>query len=459
MQLNSSVNNRLKSLVLGLLAVVFALTVQLALAPKAHATTYNLKPDSSFNPATDCNIYDAIEAINTNAVVNFCPAGEAGSNSFVLEAGTYTLSNAGGPFVGNLPTITSSANLSVVGAGPSATIVDGNGFTGLNLVGGADYSITDLALTGFQNDISNGTLFQYGGNLTINNIIARNNNCIYFDETTTNPTCALFVNIGELSTTLTLSNSTFYQNTAVWLFGALSTSASVQANVFNNTFTNNTASIFAIINAASSETNVDMNFYNNTVADNSSIALPTMFGIDWSNGSVPSYGSKLYMRNNIFSNNTYVDDVLGNVPANCPDSTYVVAPSTATSNGGNISSDATCDTYFTQSSDKNSTNPLLDPYIIVNGTGVRPLQANSPALESAVAGTPATPSSDQRGVSRPQGSAPDSGAYELVVSTPGLPSTGGILASTGFDMKIPAVIAGLLVVAGIGVAGYSLKRR
>lgn len=464
MQLNTLVNNRIKTLALGVLAVVFAFVLQMALAPKAHATTYNLKPDSSFNPAADCNIYDAIEAINTNAIVNFCPAGEAGSNSFVLEAGTYTLSNVGGPFVGNLPTITSSANLSVVGAGPSATIVNGNGFTGLNIAGGANYSITNLTLAEFQNNVSNGPLFQYGGNLVVNNIIARNNHCDYFDEFTTNATCTLFANVGGSDSTLVVSNSAFYQNTAFCLIGVGSLSGegysgqNVTANIYNNTFSNNTASILLLLNNSSSEINVVGNFYNNTVADNAPPLVGSLFVLDFTNGALPSYGSKLNMRNNILSNNISGPDA-GNSQVNCPQSTFIVSPSIFSSDGGNISSDATCNSLFTQSSDKNSTNPLLDPYTIVNGTGVRPLQANSPALENAVAGNPATPSTDQRGVARPQGSASDGGAYELEVSTPGLPSTGGILASTGFDMKIPAVIAGLLVVVGIGVAGYSLKRR
>lgn len=467
MQLNTLVNNKFKTMALGMLAVVFAFALQMALAPKAHATTYNLKPDSTFNPAADCNIYDAIEAINTNAIVNFCPAGEAGSNSFVLEAGTYTLSNAGGPFVGNLPTITSPANLSVVGAGPSATIVNGNNFTGLNIAGGANYSISNLTLTGFQNDVSNGPLFQYGGNLTIDNIIARNNNCTYFDEFfNTNGTCSLFANVGAADSTLTVSNSAFYQNTAIYLFGAASVSGEgysgkhMNVNMYNNTFSNNAASILLLLNNSSSETNVEGNFYNNTIADNTTNFVPSMLVLDYTNGALPSYGSKLNMRNNILFNNKFTDnEVVFDLPANCPESAYVVTPSTITSYGGNISGDTTCDTYFNQPTDKNSTDALLDPYTIVNGTGVRPLQANSPAIGLAVDGIPATPGTDQRGVARPQGSASDSGAYELEVSTPGLPNTGSSLASTGYDMELPAAIAGLLVLFGIGAAGHSLKRR
>ncbi len=449
-----------------IIAAIFIFALNLVLAPKAHATTYNLKPDPTFNPVVDCNIYDAIEAINTSSVVNFCPAGESGSNSIVLEAGTYTLSNAGGSFVGNLPTITSDANLSVIGAGPSSTIVNGNGFTGIKIANDGNYSVSNLTFDGFESNATDGTLFQYGGNLTVNSIIVRDNTCNYFSETESNPVCVLFANFGGFETTLTISNSSFYNNTALYLIAAASTSGEdfvgmdVEANVFNNTFSNNNSGIFAVINYASLETNVVMNFYNNTVADNSNNALPFMFSLGWVNGAFPTYGSELNMRNNIFSNNFgYDPESESLIPTSCPAAEYVVGPSTATSGGGNIISDSTCTEILSQASDKNNTNPLLDPYLIVNGTGVRPLQAGSPAIGSAVSGTPATPNIDQRGLTRPQGANSDSGAYELQSSEPIPSSNPASLANTGTNIGIPAIIASLFVLLGLFATGFSLLKR
>ncbi len=449
-----------------IIVAIFYFALNLVLAPKAHATTYNLKPDSTFNPAADCNIYDAIEAINTKSDVNFCPAGESGSNSIVLEAGTYTLSNAGGSFVGNLPTITSDADLSVIGAGPSTTIVNGNGFTGIKIANDRNYSVSNLTLESFENNATDGTLFQYGGNLTVNSIIVRNNNCAYFSETEANPTCVLFANFGGFETTLTISNSSFYNNTAFYLVGVTSLSGEdfvgmdVEANIFNNTFSNNNSAIFAVINSASLETNVVMNFYNNTVADNNNNGLPFMFSLGWVNGAFPTYGSELNMRNNIFSNNFGYDSESDSlIPTSCPSAEFIVSPSTATSGGGNIISDSTCTGMLNQASDKNNTNPLLDPYVIVNGTGVRPLQAGSPAIGSAVSGTPTTPNTDQRGLARPQGANPDSGAYELQSSDPTPNNNANSLANTGSNTGIPAIVAGILVLAGSIVSGYSLLKR
>lgn len=95
----------------------------------------------------------------------------------------------------------------------------------------------------------------------------------------------------------------------------------------------------------------------------------------------------------------------------------------------------------------------------MENTFVLPLQAGSPALENAVAGTPATPSIDQRGVARPQAALADSGSYEYVYPTPDSGGNGGTLAGTGWDAKTPALVAGLLVLGGILATGYAVKRR
>jgi hypothetical protein len=215
-----------------------------------------------------------------------------------------------------------------------------------------------------------------------------------------------------------------------------------------------------LTNAASPETNIAMNFYNNTVADNNNGGLPVMFSLSWVGGSFPTYAAQLNMRNNIFSNNFGYDfDTDSTVEANCAPAEFIVGSSTAVSSGGNISSNSTCSEIFSQSSDKNNTNPLLDPYAIVNGTGVRPLQAGSPAVGSAVSGTPATPNTDQRGLARPQGANPDSGAYELQSSDPTPNNNANSLANTGSNTGIPAIVAGILVLAGSIVSGYSLLKR
>jgi uncharacterized repeat protein (TIGR01451 family) len=77
----------------------------------------------------------------------------------------------------------------------------------------------------------------------------------------------------------------------------------------------------------------------------------------------------------------------------------------------NISSDASC--MFADAGSKQNTNPLLGGLANNGGeTDTLALQPGSPAIDAGTnAGCPPT---DQRGVSRPQGSACDVGAFELV---------------------------------------------
>lgn len=97
----------------------------------------------------------------------------------------------------------------------------------------------------------------------------------------------------------------------------------------------------------------------------------------------------------------------------------------ATSFGGNITGDNTCSTQFTQPTDKNNITNLKDFLGPLSNNGgyvpTMPLLAGSPAIDNGVTVSDLT--TDARGVTRPQGAAYDSGAYEYVP-----PAT---LASTG----------------------------
>jgi hypothetical protein len=447
MQLNILGNNRLKTMALVVLAVVFAFAMQMALAPKAHATTYDL---TSTPAPGDCNIYDAINAINTQAVANGCAAGTA-SNTVNLAAGTYSLALGG-----SLPPVTFDGDLTINGAGATATIIDGANFQGISF-GGTGFTglstlnIQNMTLQNFNSNPGSGTVIaSFIGNLKADHLLIHDNDC----SNAGLPICALFINDGESTTqNVTVTNSAFYSNQAASLIAAGNISSGLNMDIINNTFYNNIASIITVFNAIEATTSTT-NFVNNTVANNQ---FPlTDSGVNgWLavNTAADAGTQNVNVKNNIFSGNTN-NDTKGFLTCTANTS----ANGHVTTQGGNVVSDNTCAADFTGTNDKNNTDPQLGAFTEVNNTWVMPLLANTPAVDNGITGG-LTPSTDQRGVARPQGSAPDSGAYELVVSTPGLPSTGGILASTGFDMKTPAVIAGLLVVAGIGVAGYSLRKR
>jgi uncharacterized repeat protein (TIGR01451 family) len=117
----------------------------------------------------------------------------------------------------------------------------------------------------------------------------------------------------------------------------------------------------------------------------------------------PGGSAALTVKNTIVAGNT--------VPAG-PSDCAVAA--TVTSDH-NLSGDASC--MFGDAGSKQNTNPLLGALANNGGeTDTLALQPGSPAIDAGTNdGCPAT---DQRGVSRPQGSACDVGAFELVQMPP-----------------------------------------
>jgi hypothetical protein len=109
-------------------------------------------------------------------------------------------------------------------------------------------------------------------------------------------------------------------------------------------------------------------------------------------------------RNTIVSGNH-----VGSAASECFVNDVVTAPS------GNIERGTDCG--FTGAANKRSTDPILGPLANNGGpTDTQALLSGSPAIDFApLAGCPAT---DQRGVSRPQGSLCDSGAFEVPVAKP-----------------------------------------
>ncbi len=442
METKNSFISKLSTMVYAMVILILAFVAQLAFAPKAEATTYNVTPSSA------CSFLDALAAAATDAPVGGCDAGDA-DDTINVGAGTYTLS-------ASLGYIVNPGNISVVGENATTTIIDGAGFSGVVVATTGNYLIENLTFQNFNpTDPEAALINNAAGNVTLNKLIIKNNTCVG-----ATPVCAIAVTFSAAGINTTISNSVFTENTAFFLMGNIRTiaegpSGNATMNVFNNTIYNNNSSILAIQNSVDAEGQSTANFYNNTVVNNKYYAEFVNEPFIVNLGSDPAYFSaSLNLRNNIFSSNKRTD---GTTPGNCV--TSIGENATLTSDGGNISNDDTCNTLFTATNDKNSTDPLLGAYQQVGNTFVLPLQAGSPALENAVAGSPATPSIDQRGVTRPQAALADSGSYEYVYPTPDSGGGGGTLAGTGWDAKTPALVAGLLVLGGILATGYAIKRR
>jgi hypothetical protein len=441
MQTKISYLNKIKIMgyALGLMSLVVA--TQLAFAPKAEATTYNVTPSSS------CTLEDALASAATDAPVGSCDAGDA-DDTINVGAGTYTLT-------ADLGTLVTAGNISIIGENATNTIIDGAGFAGITVAASGNYLIESLTFQGFQPTVGgNAVIVNAAGNVTANKLIVKDNTC-----TGTSPICALATTISNDDVNTTISNSTFTNNTAFFLFANSRNTpeegspGNSTLNIFNNTIYDNTSGILNTENTDSSEGLAVTNFYNNTVVQNKAYAEYVNLMFTMNVGLAPAYyNAQINLRNNVFFENLNLSDAA----ANCAN--FVGDNGTLTSDGGNISNDDTCSALFTSTNDKNSTDPLLGAYQQVGSTFVLPLQAGSPALENAVAGSPATPSIDQRGVARPQAALADSGSYEYVYPTPDSGGSGS-LAGTGWDAKTPALVAGILVLSGILATGYALKRR
>ncbi len=423
--------------------------LQFIFAPKAQAATYNVTPTSA------CSLLDAYASIATNAAVGSCAAPSV-PNTINIGAGTYTLP-------ADLPAITPDGDLSIIGAGPTLTIIDGGGHTGINIgpdVSTHNYLVSNLTLQHFTALAGVGNVIaSFKGNLTADKLVVRSNTCV--DSTL--PVCAIFSSNGGDST-FNITNSAVYDNFAGVLFasGNIAGATGITTlNMYNNTISNNYGAILLFENHPDGIDAI-ANVTNNTFANNET-PFTGVFAVNRQEPTPIEYlTATLNLRNNIFNGNFNMTDGVFS-DANCPSGVFDVGENAhIASLGGNISSDATCNTFFNQTNDKNSTDSFLGLLTLSNGTYVNPLASNSPAIGNAVAA--GAPSTDQRGVSRPQGTNYDSGAYELAVNSPnpnpsnGGSSSSGMLAKTGVNSGIVVVVAALLISTGIISSAYLVEK-
>jgi hypothetical protein len=441
-----SKSGKIKNIIALLAVTLLAVLVSLIFAPKAHATTYNVTPTPAFG---DCDIYSAIIAADTEAASGFCPAGSP-SNTINMSAGTYSL-------VADLPPIAGSSNINIVGASAENTIVDGTGgFNGvdINPVTENTYSISNLTFQNFSLPPAGQLIAAINSNVIVDSVIVRNNTCLNFAS---GPVCTLFRSSSALPITIDIKNSAFYENTAIFVLAISNNEGSeMTANVINNTFSSNNAFPINIVNTSSDgATFMTANITNNTFAQNAqSQEGGDPYGainVNVFAGDVVYYPATVNLLNNIFYAN-----LNEGTAQNCPAAPGING--TINSLGGNISDDNTCATYFAATNDLNETDALISPLALDMGTYVRAINASSPAYNNAIAA--GAPSTDQRGVARPQEGGYDSGAYEYVTPepTPTPSPSPGTLASTGWDTRLPAILATLLVLAGLTGVGYAFKK-
>lgn len=397
----------LKKLLVSLLSILLVLVpffshFQITLAASIVVNT----PTDELNSDGDCSLREAIQAANTDSAVDACTMG-SGTDVITVPAGTYTLSLAGAGENANLTgDLDITSNLTINGAGNFATIIDGNGTDRVVEVRpGATTLIRDITI---QNGNSSGILNR--GTLTLRNSTVTNNSISGFggggvfntatgtltviDSTLSNN----LANSPDLSHggggiysdgTVTLNRTTVKDNTTIGRGGGIY-NQDPTITIINSTISGNTAlNGGGIFNRFGTVQLTHSTITDNTATDNG--------------GGVWNFGGTMRLRNTIVGVNMAVtasDDCAG----------------TMTSQGYNLASDVSCSLGGT--GDQNSTNPMLGPLANNGGSTWTHLPAyGSPAIDS-VPNASCPVSTDQRGVSRPQGPACDRGSVEVEPTLP-----------------------------------------
>ncbi len=341
-----------------------------ALTARAATITVTSTADSTANDGA-CTLREAIINANSDAASwADCAAGSGADVINVTATGTITLGST-------LPTLTGS--LTINGPGASSLTVSGNHAVGVLVLGGAAFAFQNMT-------IADGSAV-FGGGIRVNSATGVSvNNVVFSGNVSTGGAGGAIYNGGM---TVTVTNSTFAGNQGYG--GALLNDGSGTLTVTNSTFSGNLGNghpggSIGEIGPASSTT-----LTNVTVS--ASDPLPTIYVAQ----------RTLTSRNSIIVNSS--------------GSSCQIVPGGAAAvvdGGNNIDSGATCG-FAPANGSMNSTAPLLGSLADNGGpTPTMALLTGSPAIDGVTYNAPnGAPSTDQRGVARPQGARYDIGAYEF----------------------------------------------
>lgn len=351
------------------------------------------------NPS--CSLREAVAAANNSA---------DSADTVEIPAGTYKLS------LGELQ-VAGTGRVTVHGAGPRSTTIDAQGTSRVVFVTADDVVFEGLTVTGGVAPIGIGNFPGDGGgilvegsgteSLVLNQVTVAGNSASLNGGGVSLPAesvsaTSLVVNASTIANNRISGGALEGMGGGIFAFGDLTvTNSTITGNSVENPGLNEGGGILAGLSPTETD-GTSVNLLNTTVAGNS-VAAGGIGGGFTINNPTAGVLTTFTVKNTILAANT-----AGGAAADC-------GKVVATTSANNLSSDASC--LFTDAASKQNANPQLGPLQDNGGpTNTLALPAGSPAIDAGTnAGCPPT---DQRGVSRPQGSACDIGAYEREASPP-----------------------------------------
>jgi Right handed beta helix region len=378
---------------MGLRTAVLTGFVALVVAAPAQAATFTVNTTADTAGAagcpTDCTVRNAISAAAAN--------GNTTDDVVVIPAGTYVLNTQ----LGSLAVPASATRITITGAGANTTFLQSAASSGMRVLSvgsSAGVTLTDLTLR--NGSVATGT----GGNLLISSAASVTLSRARVTGGTaprgggiaTSGAAALTISRSLIDTNLASGTSNADLGGGLYVEGQTTATA---VTIQDSTFTANRAwqggGIGVVNNTGQSPILRGVTLARNTARGNPGIA------------GIYSLNTTARIQGSILAGNTY-NAVVGS--GTIPVTTNCGLASAAIDEGGNLESAADCGLAGHQ-----NTDPLLAAALDTSQPPVLAIPATSPAVNIAACGAR---TSDQRGMTRPQGPACDAGAYEVDLTPP-----------------------------------------
>lgn len=420
----------------------FTLNMSIKQTPEPVTFNVNTTADTIDNIPGDGNCADSTGACSLRAAVMEANERQPGS-TINIPAGTYSLTRPNpdpattpfnyrdedASFYGDLDIFTS---MNIVGAGAHLTVIDGLDLDRIFHVVRANSMISPSAVNisgveirnGMQNQTAywgngGGVFIQFpGAHATLNNVLLAENQALRGGA------------VSISSASVTIQNSTLIRNVSVT---SLAGNATLENGGAVHTETDSYADTSLIGPGADTVTLSNVTFSDNTALRGGAVYLATGWGLTANNltfaanGSINEVvdgetlttqeGGGLYLASGSTAN--FSNTIIANNSATTGPDCF----GAFTSTGDNLlSSDAGC-TRSGDTSDTISATPGIAPTALANYPSLIPVHTllqGSPALDGGNAATCTT--TDQRGINRPIGTVCDIGAIERLANAPAAPT-------------------------------------